>query len=1249
MNQAIDKKSHKQSIRSRRMDNRKLWRKRTFLQKAAALILAVVLTISPFGGWISGMFVQAAEFQIEMLQKGSMLADYNFNFFNVKVGTGIFYWIKSDGSPLFCIQKDRPLLGGLGGSESSEEFGGRRYFSDQQYELISLVLQSCGMRRGENQELTPGEYLAGQAAVWGIRTGYWQSTGQLREEMETLYAHVGDWNEWTADQLIEDARDMTESICQAIDDYYSDFSPYIPSFASKYSNKAPSWQAEWEDDLCQISFQLDGRAEAVKEFVYELPSGWEYQWADDEITFWSETAEPGTYSVSGYAPEGTRLGEAMPIGLIYIVAPSDYPSFQHLTSGVEITIPWSCYFKLVVPEKPDDSGSWQLADTSCYRHQEEFEAVYGVQLQKQDGDTGEALSGVVFQPLEYFDRAQLADTVLEPSQIAAWTGWQARCPEEITDEEGRLIHVDRKTYHYEKTYCGGHPEPEINYDGNSEARRAEIEEEAWAAWEAEVEACAERCDYHSIDGSGIEELEADRDLAYAQFTGLVYGYTFRETKPADGYQLPEEGVSTEKIFCVSLQAGGEAWEETGLQRSRNNRERAFASRITASPSSAGTSDAGAFSSGNSAAGMPAAGNSAFHDMTDGIIGDGVPASPAEARPDTGESGNSSSGVGQGTRTATPSLAKASRIRRPRAVVWLTSLLPVLSPESVDYSHLYTFSVDNFREKPEETKPEETTPEETTPEETTPEETTPEETTPEETMPEETTPEETMPEETTPEETLPVETTPEPTVPEETTPETTAPKETVPPETIPPQETTHRESSGGGGGRDREPAEVTAIPTEPVPLGPPRQGWIEAFYSLEDSDVPHADANGKNLPGPGEEGWRIPKTGDADAPERMLLIGILAGSGFLGIYLWMRKRNGKPEKKSRKKGGGELMVLGLLLVTGLACGTYTAYGAENAKTPIVETPIPQARSVSAEEQDFFTEREEDGTVLVRYFSETGDAEEEGEEGAFVPDEWYTDEYGQRYQLDFYRKVETEIPEEEEHQTRTIAFRQIENPAQIPSAIPSVLSDEANQREGRGTLERGETKEISSYWLDDFQASLTFYDYGADAYTFGTLSVPAENALEFLIGEQQSILEAMGCSPLRYQIREIAWEGDSYWKDGLLCRNASVQGSRLVSDYQAEFSGLIYYPSAVRKQWQAVYRIPQEELPEMEAETLQETTSGEIVAPVLETETPQKEEETSSGWKITRLMAVYTISLFLLLPFFLFLIFYAGKRRKHRPGN
>ena len=56
----------------------------------------------------------------------------------------------------------------------------------------------------------------------------------------------------------------------------------------------------------------------------------------------------------------------MPIGLIYIVTPSSYPTFQHLASGVEITTPWSCYFQLSIPEKPDDTGSWELEETRCY-------------------------------------------------------------------------------------------------------------------------------------------------------------------------------------------------------------------------------------------------------------------------------------------------------------------------------------------------------------------------------------------------------------------------------------------------------------------------------------------------------------------------------------------------------------------------------------------------------------------------------------------------------------------------------------------------------------------------------------------------------------------------------------------------------------------------------------------------------------------------------------------------------------------
>ena len=112
-----------QKTDNQEVDRRKLWNRRRVLRKAAAFFLTLLLAFLPAGSMISGNFAHAAEFKIQMLQKGSMLADYNFYFFNVRVGTGIFYWIKSDGSPLFCVQKDRPRLAGRCGAEAAEEVG----------------------------------------------------------------------------------------------------------------------------------------------------------------------------------------------------------------------------------------------------------------------------------------------------------------------------------------------------------------------------------------------------------------------------------------------------------------------------------------------------------------------------------------------------------------------------------------------------------------------------------------------------------------------------------------------------------------------------------------------------------------------------------------------------------------------------------------------------------------------------------------------------------------------------------------------------------------------------------------------------------------------------------------------------------------------------------------------------------------------------------------------------------------------
>ncbi|MDO5418132.1 MAG: hypothetical protein Q4F29_13095, partial [Lachnospiraceae bacterium] len=634
---------------------------RTFGKRIMVLLLAFLLAWSPCSPfWQGNSYAQDGRFQIDIKKKGNMLNGEAFLFFGKTSRTGIYYWMKDDGSPLLCVQKNAQLIWDLNGEEISEEITVGKHFDRKEYELTSLVLQCCGMRKEETAVLEPGEYMAAQAAVWGILSDRWQGTAQLREEMENLYQYVADWNQVPAAELIGQSRAMIERICQAIDDYYGNSSIYLPEFASKYKDKVPVWQAEWQSDgTCQAVFSLGERSEAVKDFVFELPEGWQYEWQGGQVTFWAENPETSDFLVTGLAPEGSRLEDAMPIGLIYIAYPADYTSLQHLASAVELTVPWSCYFKLSVPENP---GSWLLPEVRHYRHQEDFTALYGAGLEKQDRDTGELLAGVRFQPLEYFDDSQLEDSVLDKRQFEQWNGWKARCGEEVTDSEGHLVHWDEKCYHYEKTYCSGHPEPEIVYEGSSQEEFDKLEEESLAAWEAEVEACAQICDYHTLDGSGEALLEADRDLAYQQFINLTYGYAFEETKPADGYRLPEgDEKRTEPVFCVSAQAGGRSWTEMGLERSVFLPERVQAS--------ASGSDAGRETASGSTAG----------------------------RKDTESKASRSS-----------ARKMQRRLGRHLAPNWLTSLLAPLEQETAEHPDFYLFQVENEKETPEETEPPEET-------------------------------------------------------------------------------------------------------------------------------------------------------------------------------------------------------------------------------------------------------------------------------------------------------------------------------------------------------------------------------------------------------------------------------------------------------------------------------------------------------------------------------------------------------------
>ena len=75
-------------------------------------------------------------------------------------------------------------------------------------------------------------------------------------------------------------------------------------------------------------------------------------------------------------------------------------------------------------------------------------------------------------------------------QESAWDGYHTCIENMKTNADGYLKHTDIRTYHYAKTYCEGHPEPEETGD-------EEADEEAMEEWQAQVEACEASTSFHS--------------------------------------------------------------------------------------------------------------------------------------------------------------------------------------------------------------------------------------------------------------------------------------------------------------------------------------------------------------------------------------------------------------------------------------------------------------------------------------------------------------------------------------------------------------------------------------------------------------------------------------------------------------------------------------------------------------------------------------------------------------------------------
>lgn len=578
------------------------------LKRGIAFLLAVILTVQPFLGLdLGSISAFGAETQgssssfayydsSNLLKPGASFPFYGKN--HNRVGLWPYGLTNVEGgrpAPGYCLEPNKSMRTGTGGTLVTYDLDldGDNLplgLTREEAEILWYALSSSGNFEGYQSnvgKVGQGHYILGQCATWAIMSGNWAGLDDFRNQMEVLMANL------KSPVLAAQTRGALEQFFNQTNGAMEEGA--VPPFASKYKSTAPVHEMTQNDDgTYTISLKYgEGFDWRQSTLVYDLPEGWSFTRKTDGVTFICTTGNPDIGLVKGHFEEGSG-------GAKYWVKPNTfkiwYPDGWTEGSAVEgkqamITMAgeqqtwevWLSFGKGNTHTETGD-GSYEIPYTQ-YLHEETFKRDYKIELEKRCDETGKTLEDSAFEILERFDFSQLDGTNLEEEQFrksvaTSEGGFETLsvCQSEITtDGNGHFEHSDQKTYHYSKTYCGGHPEPVIEpaevSDEASEEEQAEadekneqLEQDAWAAWQQCVDWCEQNCDFHSIDeGAARDDMEADRNQAWETFIRLKRIYTVREIQARKGYilhDLHNDDLPVEIVEFMSSQMEGDG-EITG--------------------------------------------------------------------------------------------------------------------------------------------------------------------------------------------------------------------------------------------------------------------------------------------------------------------------------------------------------------------------------------------------------------------------------------------------------------------------------------------------------------------------------------------------------------------------------------------------------------------------------------------------------------------------------------------------------------
>ena len=210
---------------------------------------------------------------------------------------------------------------------------------------------------------------------------------------------------------------------------------------------------------------------------------------------------------------------------------------------VEVQAPQLCYYAGVggsTPAGEDGSMAFEI-----YRHEEDWTSSYNVRLKKQDHETGAPLESAVFSLYERFDDKDEIHTDRDgaayiyaggaPYQSyhrdnpVLWDDFQF-VSAMVTDTNGEVEKTIEHGYHYDKTFCDGHPAPVFVPVPEEE----EDEETGEIENQAEIDAAKE--ENRRLAALWLNTCASCETWASGEFSGVHFHWYMPETDPEVGGQ-----------------------------------------------------------------------------------------------------------------------------------------------------------------------------------------------------------------------------------------------------------------------------------------------------------------------------------------------------------------------------------------------------------------------------------------------------------------------------------------------------------------------------------------------------------------------------------------------------------------------------------------------------------------------------------------------------------------------------------------